>query len=164
IFAIADHGAAHSILGGGPADAVLAELAGECARANLKLVLDVVASRVAVDGKLAREHPDWFRPLRPSGAVDPRVDPEEAHVALAPAKFDGVFSSLPWWDRRASWFVDEHELLRRVAPVLACPEAPFDERLAARLAPGLDLRVGYAQALRIAAATGSGMLVPMGFE
>src|SRR5262249_10157920 len=45
---------------------------------------------------------------------------------LARSGFDGVFSSLPWWDGRASWFVQELEILRRVAPVVvACPEAPF---------------------------------------
>jgi starch synthase (maltosyl-transferring) len=239
IFASGDHDAAHPLFGGGPADAALKAIAEQCAREEMKLVLDLAATRVAADGKLARKHPDWFRPLRASGAsVDPRVPPEEAHVAvarfddadaadalagwwterlprwieagvagfrclhpeempaaiwrrimdaargaapdvafyawtpgadwskvagLAAARFDGVFSSLPWWDRRASWFADEYELLRRVAPVLACPEAPFGERLAAKIAPQ-EMRAAYVQALRLAAATGRGMLIPSGFE
>src|SRR5262249_21637508 len=29
---------------------------------------------------------------------------------------DAVFASTPWWNRRAGWFVDEHNLLRRIAP------------------------------------------------
>ena len=85
-------------------------------------------------------------------------------ASLAGAGFDGVFSSLAWWDGRASWFAAESEVLRRVAPVIACPEAPFDVRLAARLAPTDDLGRVYRHRLRLAAATGSGLMVPMGFE
>jgi starch synthase (maltosyl-transferring) len=83
---------------------------------------------------------------------------------LADAGFDGVFSSAPWWDGRASWFVTESEILRHIAPVIAAPEAPFDARLAARLSPSDDLRLAYRHRLRLAAATGSGLMVPMGFE
>jgi starch synthase (maltosyl-transferring) len=83
---------------------------------------------------------------------------------LADAGFDGVFSSAPWWDGRASWFVTENEILRRIAPVIAAPEVPFDARLAARFSPADDLRRAYLHRLRLAAATGSGLLVPMGFE
>ena len=78
--------------------------------------------------------------------------------------FDGVFSSVAWWDGRASWLVEEHEVLRRVAPVLACPEPPLAHRLATRMMPGDNLLDAYRRALRVAAATGNGVLVPMGFE
>ena len=78
--------------------------------------------------------------------------------------FDGVFSSLPWWDGRASWFVEEHEVLRQVAPVLAAPEAPFRTRLARRLASQREIAHAYRHALRLAAAMGDGLLIPMGFE
>jgi starch synthase (maltosyl-transferring) len=84
--------------------------------------------------------------------------------ALAGAGFDVVFSSLPWWDRRATWFIEELDLLRRVASVIACPEAPFGPRLASRLGPADDVAAAYRQALRVAAATGDGLMVPMGFE
>ncbi len=83
---------------------------------------------------------------------------------LAAADFAGVFSSLAWWDRRASWFVEELEILRWVAPVIACPETPFGPRLASRIGPAEDRLTFYRQALRVAAATGNGLLVPMGFE
>jgi starch synthase (maltosyl-transferring) len=46
--------------------------------------------------------------------------------------FDGVFSSVAWWDGRKSWLVEENELLRQVGSVIACPEAPFGMRLARR--------------------------------
>jgi starch synthase (maltosyl-transferring) len=85
-------------------------------------------------------------------------------VALADAGFDGVFSSVAWWDGRASWFIAECEVLRRIAPVIAAPEVPFDARLAARLSPADDLGCAYRHRLRLAAATGSGLMVPMGFE
>jgi starch synthase (maltosyl-transferring) len=84
--------------------------------------------------------------------------------ALPAADFDGVFSSVAWWDRRASWLVEELDLLRRVACVIACPEAPFGPRLASRLRTAEDVPAAYRQTLRIAAATGDGLMVPMGFE
>jgi starch synthase (maltosyl-transferring) len=77
---------------------------------------------------------------------------------LAQIGLDGVFASTPWWDGKASWYVEEHEALRRIAPVISPVEAPFGERAAER---------GVAQSQRrltIAAATGDGLLVPMGFE
>jgi len=85
-------------------------------------------------------------------------------AALTDSGFDGVFSSVAWWDGRASWFVTENEILRRIAPVIAAPEVPFDTRLAARLSPSDDLGRAYRHRLRLAAATGSGLMVPMGFE
>jgi len=77
---------------------------------------------------------------------------------LAGAGLDGVFASTPWWDGRASWYLEEHEMLRRVAPVIGVAEAPFADRLAQR---GSTL---CRRSLKIAAATGDGVLVPMGFE
>src|SRR5262249_48825282 len=55
-------------------------------------------------------------------------------------------------------------VLRRVAPMIAAPEVPFDARLAARLSPSDDLGRAYRHRLRLAAATRSGLMVPMGFE
>jgi starch synthase (maltosyl-transferring) len=83
---------------------------------------------------------------------------------LSGAGFDGVFSSLAWWDYRATWFVEEYDILRRAAPVLGCPEAPFDRRLVESIGPGANVEAAYRRALRVAAATLSGILVPMGFE
>jgi starch synthase (maltosyl-transferring) len=78
--------------------------------------------------------------------------------------FDYVSSSLPWWDGRARWLVDEAEALRRIAPAIASPEPSFFERRAARVEPGSDIATACRLALRLAAATGSGIFVPMGFE
>jgi starch synthase (maltosyl-transferring) len=88
----------------------------------------------------------------------------DAILGLVGVGFDYVGSSVAWWDARASWLVDEAEALRQVAPTVASPEPSFAERLAPRLDPQVDLLVGYRRALRLAAATGSGILVPMGFE
>jgi starch synthase (maltosyl-transferring) len=87
-----------------------------------------------------------------------------AIAALRAAGFAASFSSLPWWDRRAAWFAEEHELLRDIGAIIACPEAPFGPRLARRFENAADLPAVYRHMLRCAAATGDGLLVPMGFE
>ena len=89
------------------------------------------------------------------------------HLELEGAGLDAVFASTPWWDGRAPWFIEEQNRLRRIAPcVIGVAEAPFEERLAVRLVRGgaADLRSGYVGALRLAAAAGDGLFVPMGFE
>jgi starch synthase (maltosyl-transferring) len=78
--------------------------------------------------------------------------------------FDHTCSSLAWWDGRARWFVEEYELLRRIAPAVAAPEPSFFDRRAARLSPGMDVRTAYRFALQLAASAGNGLIVPMGFE
>ena len=89
----------------------------------------------------------------------------DAIAALRGLGFDAAFSSAPWWDGRASWFVEEHELLRGIGAVIACPEAPFGPRLAqTHLTTLAALRATYRHMLRRAAATGNGLMVPMGFE
>lgn len=81
---------------------------------------------------------------------------------LSGCGFDYVLSSLPWWDKRASWFVEEYEALRAVAPPIAAPEAPYAPRLAGN-AMRNHAEIAQAQ-LHLAAATGCGVMIPMGFE
>ncbi|HLH11699.1 MAG TPA: alpha-1,4-glucan--maltose-1-phosphate maltosyltransferase [Methylovirgula sp.] len=77
---------------------------------------------------------------------------------LAPVGFDGVFSSLAWWDRHANWFVEELELLRGIAPIIACPEIlPIGGRELSR-----DLR-HFCQMLDIAAVTADALMIPIKF-
>ena len=78
--------------------------------------------------------------------------------------FDHVCSSLAWWDGRANWLIDEMEILRRIAPIVASPEPSFFERRALRVPPGGDIAVAYRFGLRLAAATANGLFVPMGYE
>jgi starch synthase (maltosyl-transferring) len=85
-------------------------------------------------------------------------------AALRGIGFDGAISSLPWWDGRDSWLVEEHELLRGVGSVIASPEALFGPRLARRFANHDDPVPVYRHMLRRAAALGDGLIVPMGFE
>jgi starch synthase (maltosyl-transferring) len=96
-------------------------------------------------------------------AWTPDVD-RAALPRLEGVGFDHVCSSLAWWDGRASWLVEEFEALRRIAPAVASPEPSFFERRAARLEPGSDIAAGCRLALRLAAASASGIFVPMGFE
>ncbi len=85
-------------------------------------------------------------------------------ATLRGSGFDGTFSSLPWWDGRASWLVEEHALLRGVGAVICSPEVPFGPRLARRFAEVTDPTALYRHMARRAAALGDGILVPMGFE
>jgi starch synthase (maltosyl-transferring) len=89
--------------------------------------------------------------------------PRAALPRLEGIGFDHVCSSLGWWDGRASWLVEEFAALRRIAPVLAATEPSFYERRAARAAAS-DGAALCRLALRLAAATGDGLFVPMGFE
>ncbi len=92
------------------------------------------------------------------GAARPAV------AALAGCGLDHIISSSAWWDGRARWLAEEHEALRRVAPLLGQPEAPYGPRLASRLGGEADLRTAYERALLVATAVGAGLFVPMGFE
>ena len=85
-------------------------------------------------------------------------------ATLRGSGLDGAFSSAPWWDGRASWFIEEHEILRGLGAVVAAPEAPFGPRLARRLGQAEDPIPLYRHMLQRAAAIGDGVLVPMGFE
>jgi len=86
---------------------------------------------------------------------------------LDDAGFDSVFSSVRWWDFRSSWMTDEHASLIRIGAPIAFPEAPYGTRLAADLDDVHDaamLERAYRRALFTAASTGTGWLLPMGFE
>ncbi|CAN0626623.1 Alpha-1,4-glucan:maltose-1-phosphate maltosyltransferase [Burkholderia multivorans] len=115
--------------------------------------------------------PEWraaLRRARPDVAILAGV-PGHARDALAQlegAGFDAVFSSVRWWDLRAPWLVDEHRLLRRVGMPVAFPDAIDGPRLAHdyRGASVDRIERAYRRALSVAAAVGSGWLVPMGFE
>jgi starch synthase (maltosyl-transferring) len=96
-------------------------------------------------------------------AWTPGVD-RSALPRLEGLGFGRTCSSLAWWDGRAPWYVDEYDLLRRIAPPMASPEPSFFDRRAARIPPGSDLTAAYRFALQLAASVGSGLFVPMGFE
>ena len=80
---------------------------------------------------------------------------EPRNDAASLTGFDFTVSSLPWWDGRASWLVEEYDVLSRVAPVIAQVESP------AKLAPASSRqRCGR---LAVAAAMGSGVMIPLSF-
>jgi starch synthase (maltosyl-transferring) len=116
-----------------------------------------------------RELSDAVRTLAPQArflAATPGLARDDV-AKLEGAGFDGVFSSLRWWDFSSSWLLDEHRLLRRVGSPIAFPEAPYGTRLVHDLEGAMDVRAverGYRRLIRAAAALGTGWLVPMGFE
>lgn len=74
-------------------------------------------------------------------------------AALAGLGIDAVYSSLPWWDFRAAWLIEEYERLRAVANVIA----PVADHRAATTPVGSDAE----RRLAAAALVGDGMLVPV---
>ncbi|PLC54542.1 hypothetical protein CR155_07160 [Pollutimonas nitritireducens] len=95
-------------------------------------------------------------------AWTPGMTPDQL-ARLAPAGFEAGFLSLPWWDYRSSWLVEEHARLSGFASVVSPIEDPDS-----RHAPSAGWRQGGHQAavrtLWTAAFTGDGVLMPMGFE
>ena len=77
---------------------------------------------------------------------------------------DYVVSSLPWWDLRGDWLWQEMDRLQRIAPVLACPEAPFGKRAAASVQDPALIAATLRRGAALACALGDGWLVPAGFE
>ncbi|QKQ47529.1 MULTISPECIES: alpha-1,4-glucan--maltose-1-phosphate maltosyltransferase [Achromobacter] len=47
-------------------------------------------------------------------------------AGLRDARFDGLCSSLPWWDYRSEWLAEEDARLRDIAPVIAAPPGAGD--------------------------------------
>jgi starch synthase (maltosyl-transferring) len=88
----------------------------------------------------------------------------EALAGLVSCGFDATFSSACWWDFRSPWLAEEDDALRRIAPPIAFPQNPYgSDPLSAAADPELRKRL-YRRALRLAAATGHGWMMPMGFE
>jgi starch synthase (maltosyl-transferring) len=78
------------------------------------------------------------------------------HDELAEAGLSAVFASTPWWDGQASWYVEELASLARVAPVVGVAEVPLRQW-------SMDI-AERRRAVRLAAATSDGLLLPEGFE
>jgi starch synthase (maltosyl-transferring) len=98
-------------------------------------------------------------------AWTPGCTPEQLS-ALTDCGFDATFSSAAWWNYKAAWLAEEHERLEQVAPSIAFPDSPL-RPVIYRLDDGTDDDVSrriYQRALKLAASTGCGMLLPMGFE
>ena len=78
--------------------------------------------------------------------------PREDAKTLAGCGFDFFISSVSWWDMRARWLLDEHAELSPLLPLVAEVTPTAASRAAGPEAA--------AQLLTVAAATGSGMIVP----
>ena len=87
-----------------------------------------------------------------------------AGPALAGCGFDLAADSLPWWDFSAGWWAEEAARLASLAPALSQPEAPFGPRLAARFHDRLAAERAARRAIRFAALSGGGWMLPMGLE
>jgi starch synthase (maltosyl-transferring) len=92
---------------------------------------------------------------RPRFLADTTGLSRKALRSLEGAGFDFCLSSLPWWDGRASWLLEEHRALAAVAPVIAPVATPGNWQAA----PENRMRQ-----IALAAATGAGWMMPDGFE
>lgn len=94
-------------------------------------------------------------------AWTPGLSPAELG-ALSGAGFEGTFLSLPWWDFRASWLVEEHDRLRAIAPIIA-PVSDIDSAQGdiVRRTPNRDEQL---RNVWTAAVAGDGVVIPMGLE
>jgi starch synthase (maltosyl-transferring) len=88
----------------------------------------------------------------------------EELAGLEGAGFAATFSSANWWDFRSAWFAGEAQRLAAIAPAIACTEAPFAQRLGDGMGEANQLEHGYRRAVRFAASSPGGWLMPMGFE
>jgi len=71
------------------------------------------------------------------------------------AGFEFTLSSLPWWDARAAWFLEEYAMLSRLAPIIAQVESP------AKLPPSSSRQ--RCDRLALALVTGTGLMMPLGY-
>jgi starch synthase (maltosyl-transferring) len=82
-------------------------------------------------------------------------------IACADAGFDYVFNSVRWWDFDQAWFLEGHARTFGVAPSIGFPESHDTERAAAELDGNVDALI---QKYAMAALTGTGVMIPVGFE
>ncbi len=110
----------------------------------------------ARDWASLREQTQQARPSAVFFAWTPGLNPGQLQ-ALRPAGFDAVFSSLPWWDYRSAWLVQEHARLSDVAPVLA----PLTDVDASSADPSGGEGEAAIRRLWAAAIIGDGVFVPL---
>jgi starch synthase (maltosyl-transferring) len=88
--------------------------------------------------------------------ADTSQAPREAVLGLAGAGFSYSLSALPWWNGRAAWLVEQHATASAIAPAIALVESP-------RCEPPASCESRRAR-LAVAAVTGAGVMMPLGFE
>ena len=89
---------------------------------------------------------------------------DAALAGLSGCGLDLASISIQDWDFAAEWFWRRLEAVERVAPALACVEAPFGRRAAAAILDPLLLPSALRRLAGTASMLGSGWLMPMGFE
>jgi starch synthase (maltosyl-transferring) len=102
IFLTGDHTRLHPALGSLAATEALAQIVIDAQQENLRVMLDLVIDRVAVDARIVDEHPTWFR-SRTDLLPDPRrPTPDRAAAAVWFPNTDLV----PFWQARMAEWLD----------------------------------------------------------
>ncbi|WP_144112840.1 maltotransferase domain-containing protein [Paraburkholderia sp. BCC1886] len=102
---VGNHARLHPVFEAGdqPATDALRKLVESARQQNISLLVDLVIDRMAADGALFAEHPDWFHP---SESDEARLDPRHVHREdnVAYANFDestpGGSALIEWWTRQ----------------------------------------------------------------
>jgi starch synthase (maltosyl-transferring) len=90
--------------------------------------------------------------------------PPERLLALQDSGLDHVFGAAPRPGTISDAVWTEAAALRRIAPMIACPETPYGPRLAAATHDAARMTSAQTRAAALAAAFGDGWMMPMGFE
>ena len=93
--------------------------------------------------------------------------PIDAAIRLRGVGFDFIFNSVAWWDWHSAWFIEQHDMQRRIAPTIGFPLPPHGEAVrwatVGRNEPA-EIAARYRQLYALAAFCSSGLIVPMGYE
>ncbi|MGF1477136.1 MAG: maltotransferase domain-containing protein [Geminicoccaceae bacterium] len=92
--------------------------------------------------------------------------PFEQVKALDVSGFDMVFDSSAWWNFHESWYLEQHEALRRVGRTIAFPEDHNSGRLRNRfdLDDAASIERHYRGRYLAGLGLANGLMMPMGFE
>lgn len=131
--------------------------------------IGVAGFRCRTPSALANE--DWRRLIDGVRSLQPRchfmawtpgLNPQQVSC-LQGAGFDATFSSLPWWDYRSTWLIDEQARLSQVAPIFSPvtdPDALVDATDVGSMQTANDAR----RRIWTAAVAGSGILITAQLE
>jgi starch synthase (maltosyl-transferring) len=110
--------------------------------------------------EVRRSHPDTVFLAAALGC------PFDQVKALQGCGFDLIFESSRWWDLHAPWYLEQQEVLRRIAPTVALVEDHNTPRLIESFDVDTPEEIArlYRGRYLFAAAVGSGLLSVMGFE
>src|SRR5262249_8889436 len=95
--------------------------------------------------------------------------PIDVAASFRDVGFDFIFNSFAWWDWQSPWFLEQHDLLRGIAPTIGFPLPSVHELQTARPDGGngadpVFIEARYRHRYALAAGCSSGLMMPTGYE